>query len=167
MSTNRDLLTSPTGSIQFMAAENPVKNTNGKEEYTIRLAFDVKKDKKFLDLISAINDAKVVTAQSYRGKSDAIKTVLAEGKALVSATTKFKPPVWDAEGNELEENPYFFPESEGTAQMIVQPYYGDKGGTINLMGIIVNSITHAETGDGVSREDRRAQLKAAVEAATK
>jgi hypothetical protein len=167
MSNKRDLLTSPTGSIQVMAAENPFKNANGKEEYTIRLAFDVEKDRDFLDTISDINDAKVVTAQSYRGKSEAVKNVLAEGKALVSATTQFKPPVWDLKGKELEESPYFFADSTGEAQMIVQPYYGEKGGTINLMGIIIHNITHAETGDGTSREDQRAKLRAAVEAATK
>lgn len=167
MSTNRNLLTSPVGSIQFMAAENPVKETSGKEVFSVRIAFDVKKDKDWLNQIAEINDAKVVTAQTYRGKSESVKALLATGKALVSANTNFKPNVYDAEGNELEEAPMFFADSTGTAQMIVQPYYGDKGGTINLIGIIVHNIESPEGSNTGDRETRLAQLKAAVEAATK
>lgn len=168
MSTNRNLLTSPIGEIQFMAAENPVKDTNDKAVYTLKLAFDAKKDKEFLDVVSKINDSKVVTEKSYRGKSAAIKAILATGKALVSASSQFKPTVYDTNGNEMEEAPYFFAESKGTAQMIVQPYEGKKGGTINLIGIIVHNLENPEgTGEGVSRETRLAQLRAAVEAATK
>lgn len=171
MSTNRNLLTSPVGSIQFMAAENPVKQSKSDDKlvYTIKLALDVKKDKDFLAQISEINDAKVVTAQTYRGKQQEIKDLLATGKALVGANSNFKPEIYDNKGNKLEEAPLFFGDSTGTAQMIVQPYHGDKGGTINLIGIIVHSVenTEGDTSSGSDRESRLAALKAAVEAATK
>lgn len=170
MSTNRNLLTSPVGSIQFMAAENPVKQSKGDDKlvYTVKLALDNKKDKAFLAAVSEINDAKVVTAQSYRGKVQAIKDLLATGKSLVSANSNFKPIIYDASGNELEEAPSFFADSTGTAQMIVQPWKGDKGGTINLIGIIIHEITTPEgTAGTTDRESRLAQLRAAVEAATK
>ena len=172
MSTNRNLLTSPVGSIQFMAAENPVKQSmsDDKQVYTIKLALDCKKDKEFLAQVAEINDAKVVTAQTYRGKVQATKDLLATGKALVSANSNYKPELYDNKGNKLEEAPLFFGDSTGTAQMIVQPWKGDKGGTINLVGVIIHSVENAEgtgssnTGD---RETRLAQLRAAVEAATK
>lgn len=172
MSTNRNLLTSPVGSIQFMAAETPVKQSKSddKQVYTIKLALDTKKDKEFLAQVAEINDAKVVTAETYRGKVQATKDLLATGKALVSANSNYKPEIYDAKGNKLEEAPMFFGDSTGTAQMIVQPYKGDKGGTINLVGIIVHSVSTPEasssTGTG-DRESRLAQLRAAVEAATK
>lgn len=167
MSTNRNLLTSPVGTIQFMAAENPVKETSGKSVYTLRLAFNAKDCADWLSQVSDINDAKVVTAQTYRGKSDAVKAVLADGNAMISASSKFKPNVYDSEGNQLDEAPTFFGDSSGTAQMIVQPYQGEKGGTINLVGIIIHEIDTPTTGDGTDRETRLAQLRAAVEAATK
>lgn len=167
MSTNRNLLTSPVGSIQFMAAENPVKSTNDKLQYTIRVAFDNKKDAGFLKEVAEINDAKVVTERSYRGKSDSVKALLATGKSLVSANSNYKPTIYDSKGNELEEAPMFYADSTGTAQMIVQPWKGDKGGTINLIGIIVHEVTSPEDGGTSDREGRLAQLRAAVAAATK
>ncbi len=173
MSTNRNLLTSPVGSIQFMAANTAVKQSKSddKQVYTIKLALDVKKDKDFLAQVSEINDAKVVTSQTYRGKVQETKDLLATGKALVSANSNYKPEIYDSKGNKLEEAPMFFGDSTGTAQMIVQPWVGDKGGTINLMGIIIHSVENAEGTEGSSsgsdREGRLAQLRAAVEAATK
>lgn len=168
------LLTSPTGEIQFMAVVNPVPKSKGSEEkvFTVKIAYDNKKDAKWLSQISDINDAKVVTADSYRGKDKAIKALLATGKSLVSAVTKFQPTVYDAAGNEIEA-PMFFVESTGTAQMIVEPYKGDKGGTINLVGVIVHSIESPETSSSTG-EDRqealariRAQLREAAELAAK
>lgn len=162
MSTDTSLRKSPKGDIFYMAAANPVTNEKtGKEEYGIRLGFDVTADKEFLDWVTSINDAKVVTAQSYRGKKAEIKAYLNKGKALVSATTQFKPEVVDSKGNALEDAPFFFSDSTGVAQMIVQPYNGQKGGTINLMGIKIHSIENPEgTSTGVSREERTAQLRA-------
>jgi hypothetical protein len=153
-----------------MAAENPVKQTKSDDKlvYTIKLALDNKKDKDFLAQVLEINDAKVVTAQSYRGKVQAIKDLLETGKSLVSANSKFKPHIYDSKGNELEEAPMFFADSTGTAQMIVQPWKGDKGGTINLIGIIIHEITTPESSEGgtTDRETRLAQLRAAVAVAT-
>jgi hypothetical protein len=161
-------LTSPPGEIQFMAIENPVTDSKTeKEQYSIKLAFDVEKDAEWLAQIEEINHAKVVTAKTYRGKSEAAKKVLAQGKAFVEAKSIYKPQGYDASGNELEENPMFFPESKGTARMIVQPYKGQNGGTINLMGVLIESIEGNESSGSVDRETRLAQLKAAVEAATK
>jgi hypothetical protein len=172
MSTSKgNLLTSPVGEIVFMAAENPVRQSKSDDKlvYTSKLAFDNKKDKAWLAEVSAINDAKVVTARSYRGKDEKLIALLESGKSLVGANSKFKPTIYDAKGNQLEEAPLFFGDSKGTAQMIVEPYIGAKGGTINLISIIVHSIENAEgtspTGD--SRETRLAQLRAAVDAATK
>lgn len=166
MSTNRNLLTSPIGDIQFMSAENAIEDQNGKSTYTVRIAYDVKKDAEWLEQISEINYAKVVTKQTYRGKNEAVKEILSKGKALVSASSIYKPICYDTAGNEMEENPLFFPESTGTAQMLVQPYRGEKGGTINLMGIIIHSLDNPES-TGTDREARLAQLREAVEAATK
>lgn len=167
MSTGGNLLKSPVGEIQFLAANKPVTDKKtGKESYSVNLAFDVKKDAKFLKEISNINDAKVVTAATYRGKSEAIKALLATGKARIEAKSNFKPTVFDANGNELEEAPYFGSESTGTAQMIVQPYTSDKGGTINLIGIVIHEVKSPEgtTGSGVDRETRLQQLRALANA---
>lgn len=169
METNGNLLTSPVGEIQFMAVGRPVANSKGGEVYTIRLALDSKADAEWISKIADINSNKPVTAQSYRGKSEAVKEILASGKTLISAETKFEVPVYDKEGNQLEEAPSFFADSTGTAQMVVQPYTkSEKGGTINLVAVIIHSIDSATTGSSdESRESRLAQLKAAVAAATK
>lgn len=170
MSTNRNLLTSPVGTIQFMAAEKQVKQSKKSDKlvYTIKLAFDVKKDKEFLDTIAAINKVKVVTAKSYRGEVQEVMDLLATGKALISANSNYKPEVYDHNGNKYEEAPMFFGESTGTAQMIVQPWEGEEGGTINLVGIIVHTIENPEgTGEVKDRATRVAELDALVKANTK
>lgn len=170
MSTNRNLLTSPKADIYFMAAENAVKATNGKDEYTITLMIDPKDDTEgFLSAVSEVNDAKVVTAQSYRGKSDKIKAILATGKVKVTANSQFKPTVYDAKGNVREDAPMFFADSTGTAQMVVEPWRGDKGGTINLVCIIIHNVEspEGETATGGDRESRLAALKAEVAKYTK
>ncbi len=179
MSTKGNLLTSGTGEILFMAAENPVKQSKSddKTEYTVTLALDPKEkaNKVFLPAVTEVNDAKVVTAASYRGKPgtksyERIAAVLATGKVKVTATSKFKPTIYDSKGNQLEEAPSFYADSKGTAQMIVEPWSGPKGGTINLISIIIHSIENVEGStivNGTDRATRLAQLKAAVDAATK
>lgn len=174
MSTNRNLLTSPVGSIMYLAGENSVEDSKtGKKYYSIKLAFDSKKDKEFLDQVSKINSAKVVTAATYRGtpkaKSyEATKAVLDQGKSMVEAKSIYKPKVYDNKGNELEESPMFFADNTGTAQMIVQPYQGEKGGTLNLVGIIIHEIKGGDSSKGTDdKEARLAQLREAVKAATK
>jgi len=168
MSTNGNLLTSPVGDITFLAVNRPVTNTKGNEVYSIRLAFDSKKDAEFISQISDINSNKPVTAQSYRGKSDAVKAILAEGKTLISAETKFEVALYDSDGEKLEEAPMFFADSKGTAQMIVQPYTkSERGGTINLVSVIIHSVEGAESSSTGDRETRLAALREAVATATK
>jgi hypothetical protein len=163
-----NLLTSPIGDIQFLAVNRPVTNSKGAEAYSIRLALDTVKDAEWIAQIAEINSNKPVTAQSYRGKNSAVKALLAQGKTLISAETKFEVPVYDKNGQKLEEAPMFFADSTGTAQMVVQPYTkSEKGGTINLVAVIIHSIESNGTGEGVSREERLAQLQAAIAAETK
>jgi len=158
--TNQNLVTSPKAMIYWMAASTPTKTQTGKEKYSVRLAFDVKKDKDFLEQVKEVNKKLVVTEHTYQGESREVEELLSKGKALVGASSIFKPICFDAEGNELEENPLFFKESTGIAQMIYEPYKGEKGGSLNLTGIIIHSIDNPEgAGEGMSREARLAQLR--------
>lgn len=162
-----DYLTSPIGDIQFLALKNTVQNRKDVAVYSIRLAFDSEKDAKWISDIAAINMNKPVTAGTYRGKSDAVKEVLAQGKTLISADTQFEVAVYDKEGNLLEEAPQFFAGDTGTAQMVVQPYTKSaQGGTINLMAVIVHNVENENSG-GLDREARLAQLKETIALATK
>ncbi len=158
-----NILTSPIGSMVFFAGENPVKQSKSDDKmvYTIKIAFDNKKDAEFLSQVAEINDAKVVTERTYRGKDETIKALLATGKSLVGANSKFKPQIFDKEGNELEEAPMFFSDSIGTAQMYVEPYMGPKGGTINLIGVKIHNI-EGGTEDKVDRESNLTRLRALV-----
>jgi hypothetical protein len=158
------LETSPRGTIQFMAVAKPVSKSKKSTEqvYTVKIAFDNKMDKDWLAFVSGINDAKVVTAKSYRGKDENIKAVLETGKSMVSASSKFQPQVYDAQGNEMEDVPAFFAGSTGTAQMIVQPYEGEEGGTINLIGVVIHTLDTPEGAGTVDRETRLSQLRAYV-----
>lgn len=162
MTTNGNLSTSPVGEIQFLAVNRPVTNSKGNEVYSIRLALDSKKDAKWIAEIAAINPSKPVTADTYRGKSKEVKELLAQGKTLISAETKFEVPIYDKEGKKLEEAPMFFADSTGTAQMVVQPYTKSaKGGTINLVAVILHSID-SENSTGTDRESKLAQLQEQV-----
>ncbi len=164
MSTeNTNILTSPVGQIIFMAAETPVTDKKtGRVTYSVKLAIDPKDDKEgWLSTVSDINSAKVVTAQTYRGKSEELKAVFATGKVCVESKSNFKPEVYDKAGNIMTDNPFFFTGSTGTAQMYVEPYHGEKGGTINLVGIKIHSLdSHEGATSGVERETRLAQLRA-------
>lgn len=159
--TMTQFIESPVGEIHFMAVAKPIKDKKTeKESYSIKLAFDVKKDAEFLAQISAINDAKVVTAQTYRGKSDDVKAVLSQGKAFIEARSKYPPVVFDKAGNETEA-PMFFMESTGTAKMTVEPYVSEKGGTINLSSVKIYSLESPENSGGtVDRETKLAELRA-------
>lgn len=168
MTTKGNLLTSPVGEIQFLAVNRPVTNSKGSEVYSIRLALDTEKDAEFISKIADINSSKPVTAQTYRGKNKEVKELLAKGKTLISAETKFEVALYDNKGNKLEDAPMFFADSKGTAQMVVQPYTKSaKGGTINLVAVIIHNIESENTTGGTDRETRLAQLRSAVEAATK
>lgn len=155
-----NLLTSPVGEIQFLAVSRPVTNSKGTEVYTIRLALDTEKDAEWIAKIAEINSNKPVTAATYRGKNAEVKELLKQGKTLISAETKFEVPVYDKEGNKLEEAPMFFADSKGLAQMVVQPYTKSaKGGTINLVAVIIHSI-ESESGGASGAETRAATLEA-------
>lgn len=163
MATKTSLLKSPVGEIHYLAANTPTKSTDDRVQYSAVILFDNKKDAKWLSEISSINDAKVVTATTYRGKNAALKAKLETGKSKVEAKSNFKPHVYDKEGNELEEAPMFFADSTGTAQMIVQPYEGKKGGTINLVGVVIHNIETPESS-GTDRATRLEQLRAMAKA---
>jgi hypothetical protein len=169
VSTNSNLLTSPVGEIQFLAVNRPVTTSKGTEVYSIRLALDSVKDAEWIAKIAEINSSKPVTADTYRGKSKEVKELLAQGKTLISAETKFEVALYDKKGEKLEEAPMFFADSHGTAQMVVQPYTKSaKGGTINLVAVIIHNVESENGNSGaVDRETRLAQLRSAVEAATK
>lgn len=159
MTEATEMKTSPVGEIFFMAVENTVKDSNNDPCYTMRIAFDIEKDKEWLEWVSEINNTKVVTSDTTRSKSDSVKEVLSQGKALVSANSKYKPEVFSAAtGAKMEDNPMFFSGSSGTAQMIVEPYRGEKGGTINLIGVIIHSLEQGEVTT-VDRAARAAQLQ--------
>lgn len=169
MSTDGNLLTSPVGELHFMAVNNPVTNTKtGKSKREICLLLDSKEAADFIAQIAEVNSGIPVTATTYRGKDKNLKAELAKGKTKISAGTQFEVPVYDSKGNKLEENPNFFAGDKGTAQMVVQPYTkSEKGGAINLVAVIIHSIESTNTGGGTDRETRLAQLRSAVEQATK
>lgn len=162
-----NLLTSPVGEIQFLAVHQPVTNSKGSEVYSIRLAFDTEKDAEFISKIADINSSKPVTASTYRGKSKEVKELLSQGKTLISAETKFEVALYDNKGNKLEDAPMFFADSKGTAQMVVQPYTKSaKGGTINLVAVIIHNIQSENSGSGIDREAKLAQLRVEIANAT-
>lgn len=156
-------LTSPVGQIWFLAANNPVTNKKtGKQQYSIGLIFDAKKDAEWIDQLTSVNDALVTTAETYKirgGKNKELKALLDSGKVKVEARTKFKPLVFDAKGNELESAPYFFSESTGTAQMIAETFESEEGGGIKLEGIMVHNIDTPESSGGMTQEERAAKLR--------
>lgn len=162
MSTSQkstELLTSPKGEIQFLALANPVSKVPGAEDnkvYTVRLKFDssTKEGAAWKKTVESINPNIVGT------KHTNTKT-----EYTVRATSKYQPKVTDAKGNELEEMPMFFSDSSGTAKIIIQPYYGNKmGGAINLVAVVICDLDAGTPAS--SREDRLAQLKAALQDAT-
>lgn len=159
--TMTEAIKSPVGEIVWMAVAKAKKDEKtGKEYYSARLAFDVKTDAEFLSKISAVNKAMVVTAQSYRGDSDSIKALLSKGKAIVGAKSLYQPLTFDKDGNEVEA-PGFFAESTGTARMIVEPYTGSsKGGTVNLVGVQIETLNTPEGTGTADRETKLAEIRA-------
>lgn len=159
--TMTNLLKSPVGQIQFLAVNRPVTNSKGIDVYSVRIAYDNVADAEWIAQIADINPNKPVTATSYRGKNKEVKALLATGKTLISAETKFKVELFDREGNTMEEAPMFFQDSIGTAQMIVSPYTkSEKGGTINLVGVVIHSVEGSSENSGIDRETKLAELRA-------
>lgn len=164
------LLTSPVGDIVWMAAHTPHEDKKtGKKTYSVRLAIDPSTDTDgFLAAVTKLNKKKVVTAKSYSGESEKLQEILATGKVLIEARSQFAPTVSDAQGNKLEEAPMFFAESTGKARMIVQPYTSDKGGTINLIEIVLYEINTPESEtSGESREEQLARIRAQLREAAR
>jgi hypothetical protein len=137
-----------------------------KEEYVVRIALDSVADAEWIGQIAAINSNIPVTAATYKGKNAGIKALLDTGKTLIKTSTQFQPKVYDKSGNEVEDMPMFFADSKGTAKVIVQPYQGKKGGSINLIAVVINSMDAGESASGTSREERLGQLRAALQEAT-
>lgn len=156
-------LTSPVGQIWFLAANNPVTNKKtGKQQYSIGLIFDSKEAAEWITQLTEINEALVTTAETYKirgGKNKALKALLDSGKVKVEARTKFKPLLFDSKGNELDSAPYFFSESTGTAQMIVETFDSEEGGGIKLEGIMIHNIDTPEGAGGMTPEERAAKLR--------
>lgn len=158
--SSTDLLTSPTGEIQFMALANPVSKKIGDDAnkvYGVRLKFDASTEegKAWKEAITSINSSLIGTTH-----------VNSKNEFTVRAFSKFQPKVTDAKGNEIEEMPYFFNDSKGTAKLIVQPYTKNKlGGTINLVAVVICSLESGQKTEG--REERLAALKNALQEATK
>ncbi len=147
----------------FMAVEKPYKDKqSGKEYYTIKLSFDNKKDAEFLSQIKEINKKMVVTEHTYQGEDQKSIEELKKGRSFVSAKSFFKPLVTNKEGDEMEECPMFFTGSVGTAQMYVDVYEGEKGNTINLVGIKIHNVESPENVTSGNREETLAKLRATM-----
>lgn len=168
--TDTGLLTSPVGEIWYMAVNEAVENKKtGKSKREICLLLDSAEAKDFITSVKKVNKGIPVTEHTYSGEDDNLKAAL-KGKTKISAGTLFEVPVYDKDGNKLDEAPNFFKKNgdTGTAQMVVQPYTkSEKGGSINLAAVIIHNIESVEGAEGTDRETRLAQLREAVEAATK
>lgn len=153
-----DPIKSPVGEIYFMAVHTPVTNKRtGKTRREVSVLFDSKKAADFISTIAKINPGIPVTAATYRGNDAGLKAELEKGKTKISAGTQFDVEVFDKAGEPLDEKPMFFPDSTGTVQMIVEPYTkSEKGGTINLVGVVIHSIEGGESSS--SPGDREAKL---------
>lgn len=160
MSAKGTLLTSPKGTIQFLALNRKVAKDmkpNSTQGYAIRLKFDgtTTEGKAWKDTIAKLNPNLIGS-----------KHIDNKGEFTVRAFTQFEVSVVDGAGNDVTDAPNFYKDSTGTARMIVQPYTGNElGGTINLVGVVIHSIENA-TAEGStgtsSRDDLRAQLQAAI-----
>jgi len=132
-----DQLTSPVGTIVYMGLDKARANFNGREEFSIRLLFDgtTKEGGEFKAAVAKINANKVVT------KSNSVE--IPAGHFVVSAWSKYKPKVLDAEGTEVDEVPYFSRGSTGQAIMTSKVFKGDKGGGLNLNGVVILDLALA------------------------
>jgi len=161
MSTTGNLLTSPTGTIQFLALNKPVAKYIGDGAplvYTVRLKFDsaTKEGAAWKKSIEDLNPNLIGT-----------KHTDSKTEFTVRAATKFEVKVTDGNGNEMEEAPMFFKDSKGTAKMIVAPYTGNSmGGSINLIAVVVESLESGSSTETSGREAKLNELKEALKQAT-
>lgn len=140
-------IASPEGQLLFMALAKPVMNTyKNKPEYTCRILFDgnTTEGKTFRDQITAINPASVVTTS---------KTVeIPAGHFVVKASSTYQPKVVDYNKEELETIPQFSKGSTGTGKMVVKPFEGTKGGSINLVAVALGELNLTEsTGNALDQ----------------
>ncbi len=135
------LLTSPTGTIQYMALKNKVKNKPTDDEYTVftlRLEFDGNDPEAI-----AFKEAVAKVNPSLIGKENATTP----DNFTVKASTKWYPKAIDQTGELITQDdaPVFYPGSTGTAVMTVKPYTGNAlGGSLNLIGVAIVSLELAE-----------------------
>ena len=132
-------IASPEGQLLYMSLAKPVLNKyNNKMEYTCRILFDgtTEEGKAFKDQITEINDKCVVTTS---------KTVdISKGHFIVKASSTYQPKVVDYNKEEIEEIPQFYTGSTGTAKMVVKPFEGTKGGSINLVAVALGKLNLTE-----------------------
>lgn len=132
-------ITSPVGTIVYMGLDKARTNFSGREEFSMRLLFDgtTTEGKTFQEQVAAVNANKVVTtSKSYD---------IPKGHYIVSAWSKFKPTVLDADGTKVEEVPYFGKGSTGSAVMTCKVFEGAKGGGLNLNGVVILDLELAES----------------------
>jgi hypothetical protein len=152
-----------------MALNKPIKDKkSGESRRELCLLLDSKQAAEFIQSVLEINSGIPVTEHTYRGKNENLRKAL-KGKTKISARTKFEVAVYDKNGQKLEDIPNFFPESKGTAQMIVQPYTeSENGGSINLVSVIIHSVEGGQTA--LTKEEKIQRVnelrEAAVRAAT-
>lgn len=157
MSTDRTLLTSPVGEIQFMALNNKVSKTVSNDSelgYTVRIKYTnkTKEGAEWEKTIKAINPALVSTKHAEKA-----------GEYTVRAFTKFDPLVLDAQGNEVEEKPNFYANSKGKASMTISPFMGNKlGGAINLVAVTIHELEEGEAPVSTAKEEILSQIRAAL-----
>ena len=157
------LLTSPVGTIQYMAIKNKVRNKPTDEEasvYTVRLEFDgnTEEGKAYKKTVEGINSALIGT-----------KNASQKGNFTVKASTKWYPKVIDSTGELItqEEAPVFYPKSTGQAAMTVKAFTGNSlGGSLNLVGIAISHLDLAEkpeeSGQGGASAEIVERLRAAI-----
>lgn len=155
-----ELITSPEGTIEFMALRFKVAKKPTDEEktvYAVKLSFeDNAANQSFKNQIQAINPKLVGTNPD------------APGRFTVRASSKYEVRVLDTSGNKITQSeiPVMTKGSTGTAVVMLKPYMGNKlGGSLNLVGVAITSLDLAEGGDLASTDTIESRLRAAQEAA--
>lgn len=121
-----NLLTSPVGTLNFLAHLKPRENNyTGNMEYSARIEIDANSAEgaEFLKTIRKVN--------RNLGSDEKVSQ---EGNVFINAKSKNKPKVLDAQGNVLAEDKVPMIES-GTVKLIVSTFQGKKGGGISLEAI--------------------------------
>ena len=148
-------LTSPVGTIVFMAVDAPRANKykENQQEYLIKLKFDASATE-WKQQIMDINPKIVVDSD--------------DGGFCVKASSLYAPTVTDQDGKVLNreegEVPSFGTGATGTAIMTVTVYEGKRGNSINLKDVGIVSLTAGSSegnAAGTSLNALREALKVA------